>query len=286
MGGAYSILLQLSAEHAYFPAASAGNVQFEPTPQCAALLDRLGILRRPAANGLTLLGQPAARAALLAAPERLDEFEFQVFAVDRHFSLYTALDAPDAEACLYFHSTQARQEQPGRWRLHAAEQADQTAWSQAVAPNKAAALAGPSFRPARPAFFMVLAPADVAAALAGGQAPVFLVRFGARKSHWKYYFLSDPGLPHPAIVDLDGELRFTARGYTALPGKRPALTFVSEQAVEMRQTHAQRLQLREQGELGERILIKRLPNASVAAVGRELAEGSTVTVLVSEIYIP
>ncbi|MBE3024391.1 hypothetical protein [Janthinobacterium sp. GW458P] len=283
---AYAIVLQLSVSHAYFPAASNGNFRVEATARCAALLDRLGILARPAANGLLLLCQSAAREELLAGLAQQDELEFQVFSGDSHFFLYTALDRPAPDACLYFHSAQAQQEQPGCWRLHAQDYADQSAWSDPVVPNKMAGLAARSFRPLKPVFFLALSPVQLAGALASGGTPRFCVRFQARKMHWKYYLLRDPGVPHAAIVDLDGELRFTARGYTALPGNGPALTFVSEQAIEMRQTHAQRLQLREQGELGERILIKRLPNASVAAVGREIAAGSAVAVLVSEIYIP
>ncbi|MFB9240684.1 hypothetical protein IV454_25975 [Massilia antarctica] len=281
MRGAYSLLLELCAEHAYFPAGASGNFRFVPTAQCAALLDRFGILARPSAHGLALVGQDSARADLQGAAE----LEFGVISTDPHFSLFTGLDAPAPDACLFFHSALAQAEGAGRWRLHPEELAGPAAWRRPRVPDKAAALAAQGAAP-RPAFFMVLALADVAGALAQAAAPVWLVRFGARASVWKYHFLSDLDAPNPVIVDLDDKLRFSARGRTPLPGNRSALTFASEQAIAMRKTPEQRLQLRDQGELGQRILIKRLPNASVAAIGREITEGSAVPVLVSEIYIP
>ncbi|CUI03264.1 hypothetical protein BN2497_1305 [Janthinobacterium sp. CG23_2] len=285
MRGAYSLLLELCAEHAYFPAGASGNFRFVPTAQCAALLDRFGILTRPSAHGLALVGQDTARADLQGEHDHAAELEFGVLSTDPHFSLFTGLDAPAPDACLFFHSALAQAEGAGRWRLHPEELAGPAAWRRPRVPDKAAALAAQGAAP-RPAFFMVLALADVAGALAQAAAPVWLVRFGARASVWKYHFLSDLDAPNPVIVDLDDKLRFSARGRTPLPGNRSALTFASEQAIAMRKTPEQRLQLRDQGELGQRILIKRLPNASVAAIGREIAEGSAVPVLVSEIYIP
>jgi hypothetical protein len=285
MRGAYSLLLELSAEHAYFPAGTHGNFRFVPSARCAALLDRFGILTRPSARGLALVGQEAARAALQDGHEHPAELEFGVVSSDPRFSLFTGLDAPAPGACLFFHSARAQAEGAGRWRMHPDELAGPAAWRGTRAPDKAAALAAPGAAP-KPAFFMVLDLADVAAALAQAAAPVWLVRFGARASVWTYHFMSDLDAPDPVIVDLDGQLRFQARGRTALPGNRSALSFSSEQAIAMRKTPEQRLQLRDQGELGQRILIKRLPNASVAAIGREITEGSAVPVFVSEIYIP
>ena len=133
---------------------------------------------------------------------------------------------------------------------------------------------------------MVIARGDLARALVLAAAPAFLVRFGARASIWKYHFMSELDAANPVIVDLDDKLRFNPCGRTPLPGNRSALTFASEHLIDMRNTPRQRLQLRDPGELGDRILIKRLPNARVAAIGREITEGSAVPVFVSEIYIP
>jgi hypothetical protein len=281
---AYRVLLRLAVEHAYFADPAAASFRFAPTAQCSALLARYGILLRQEAGALAWVAQQDAADVLLAERGGGAEFEFGVYA-DSHFSRYTALDSPSPDACLYFHSRAAHPEAPGHWRLHAAELADGCAWQRPMPPSKSAGLNAFGRGGARPVCFMVLAADDVAAALDAGEAPRFLLRFGARKSRWKYFLLGGLQAAQASVVDLDGRLRFSARGPAALPGGASAMVFVSEQEIDMRQHHLERLQLREQGEWGERILIKRLPNASVAAVGRESAAGSAAPVLVSEIYI-
>lgn len=294
---AYAPLLHVCARHAFFGEQAVGRFRFEPTAASVAMLVRLDILTRVSSEGLTLVCPEPTRTALRTGAEPALELEFQAWSTGASFSQVTATTAPAPDARLVFHSAQAVPETSANWRLHAAPQADASAWSRAVIPNRAAALADSGPRTARPDFHLVLAAPAIAAALAGAAAPRFLVRFGARQTKWKYYLLSDPVLSdpaayHAAIIDLDGELSFTPRGYTELPGRPPALTFISEQAVEMRQHPPQRLQLCERAEAGQpatRILIKRLPNASVAAVGRDVAAGSNEadgdTTLVSEIYI-
>jgi len=70
-----------------------------------------------------------------------------------------------------------------------------------------------------------------------------------------------------------------------MPDQRPALTFASEQPIEMRHVYGHRLQLRERARQGERLLIKSLPHPRVTALGREIAKEAAVPVIVSEIYI-
>lgn len=298
----YVPLLHICARHAFFGEQAVSRFRFEAGAATAAMLGRLDILTLPSAEGLTLVCPEDTVAALRAGAEPALELEFQAWSIGASFSLVTAPPAPAPDARLLFHSAGAVREETGNWRLHAAPRADASAWSRAVIPNRAAALAEAGPRPAGPAFHLVLAAPAIAAALADRAAPRFLVRFGARQTRWKYYLLADglhgdhaeddPDAPHTAIVDLDGELSFTPRGYTELPGQRAALTFISEQPIEMRQHPSQRLQLCQRdgpGQPVKRILIKRLPNASVAAVGREVAAGSNDTggeaMLVSEIYI-
>ena len=299
----YVPLLHLCARHAFFGEQAINHFGFEPDAATAAVLARHDILLRANAEGLTLACPDTTRAALQAGAEPALELVFQARTIGASFSLVTAPVAPTANACLVFHSAAAVREDGGSWRLHAGARADASAWSRAVIPNRAAALAEHGFHASRPAFHLLLAAPAIAAALAADTVPRFLVRFAARSTRWKYYLLNDAlqGAPPqaadevnarpPIIVDLDGGLTFTARGHTQLPGRRSALTFISEQAIEMRQHPAQRLQLCERGEPDrpiKRILIKRLPNASVAAVGREVAAGSNGTgeaTLVSEIYI-
>lgn len=305
---AYATLLHLCARHAFFGERAVGRFRFEPSAATAAMLARHDILTRASAEGLTLVCPETTRGALQAGAEPALELEFHAWCTGVSFSLVTAPGAPAADARLVFHSARAVREESGDWRLHPAPHADASAWSRAAIPNRAAALTEAGPRAAMPSFHVVLSAAAIAAALAGRAGPRFLVRFAARRTRWRYYLpggafgtgrnagpadqADDPDSPRPAIVDLDGVLSFAPGGHTELPGQRTALTFLSDQAIDMRLHPSQRLQLCERdgpGQAVKRILIKRLPNASVAAVGREVAPGSNEadgeTVLVSEIYL-
>jgi hypothetical protein len=289
-------LLHICARHAYFGEQAVTRFRFAPSPATTATLARLDIVTHVSAEGLTLVCPERTRIALRAGAEPALELEFQAWGTGTSFALVTALETPAADARLMFHSAQALREETGNWRLHAAPHADATAWSRACIPNRAAALADTDMGTARPAFHIVLSAPAIAAALAGAAAPRFLVRFGARQTKWKYYLLidqfpSDLDADRIAIVDPDGVLSLTPLGYAELPGQRAALTFISDQVIDMRQHPPQRLQLCERDEPGKpvkRILIKQLPNASAATAAREVAAGSSETgaaILVSEIYV-
>lgn len=291
MSGAYLSLLRIVAEHAFFPPAS-GILRLEPTTHCKVLCEKFGFLLRPAPNGIDLFCHVESRNELLSGdwtdPDL--QLEFSGYSEDANFSVYTDPVARCGEDWIFLHGGATVRQADGRFRLHQDEQVTAAVFRKSSDAD-VMRLLGKKFEPVKPVFFVVITFADLAKALreletsANGQnAPTYYLRFGARKSLWKYYFLNDIGRGmNLAIVDLDGRTRFTSQGITALPGKRDALTFVSDKAIDMVQTYPQRFQLREQGEFGERILIKRLPNASIGGVGRELVEGSAV--LVSEIYI-
>ena len=85
------------------------------------------------------------------------------------------------------------------------------------------------------------------------------------------------------IADLDNEIKFNDLGSTTLPGDRKAMILQSNTAISMRETHSQRFQLREHGSLGDRILIKRIPNASICNFNSEIVAKKTE--MISEIYI-
>ncbi len=291
----YATLLHICARHAYFGEHAISRFRFAPSAATEATLTRLDIETRISAEGLTLVCPESTRIALRDGAEPALELEFHAWGTGTSIAQVTAPEAPSADACMMFHSAQALREESGNWRLHAAPHADATAWSPACIPNRAAALPDTDMGAPKPAFHVVLSAPAIAVALAGAAAPRFLVRFAARQTKWKYYLLadtfpSDLDAGRTAIVDPDGVLSFTPLGYTELPGQRAALTFISEQAIDMRQHPSQRLQLCERDAPGKpvnRILIKQLPNASAATAGWEVSGSSEpgAAILVSEIYI-
>jgi hypothetical protein len=289
----YQPLFSIAVEHGFFAAGASGNFRLLPSPESARLLDKFGIILRHGADRVELFCPPKERAELVDGLGVEDKmaFAFRGFANDPQFSTFTDLGVRSMDQSVYLDRSAGSEAEDGRICLHALPAVDQSCLRKNDS-VEVATLLGRNFDPVKPVFFANIQFCDLVKDLQRtpvssgvAAAPLYYLRFAARKSVWKYLFLNDVGSKEVVIVDLDGRTRFSRRGTTALPGQRTAVTFVSDDPIEMQKTYPQRFQLREQGALGERILIKRLPNASVGAVGREVFEGSAVAVLVSEIYI-
>jgi hypothetical protein len=291
MSTAYRPLFSIVVQHDFFAPGAVGDFKLVPSTRCAALLDKFGILLRNAPGGVELFCQQAERDELRAGlgVEPDMALGFRGYASDPQFSTFTELGPRTMEQSVFVDRADGPPDPDGRICLHPGPLVDGTCLRKNDSPALAEML-GRNFDPVKPVFFANIEVRTLVNALqqspsGDAAAPVFYLRFAARTSVWKYFFLNDVGSKDIAIVDLDGRTRFSRRGITALPGQRSAVTFVSDEAIAMQKTYPQRFQLREQGALGERILIKRLPNANVNAIGREVPEGSAVAVLVSEIYI-
>jgi hypothetical protein len=292
MSSPYLPLMSITVDHAFFAPGPESHFRLLPTARTSKLIDKFGMLLRPSPNGVDLFCQESDRADLLAGVCVEDDMAlaFRGFATDSNFSTFTDVGRRVQDETVFVDAAGAKAGADGRRCLHEGEYVSEATLRKNDSPEIAEML-GRNFDPVKPNFFANIQFCDLVNALQETPpgvpaAPQYYLRFAARSSVWKYYFLNDVGSKDIAIVDLDGRTRFSRRGTTALPGQpREAVTFVSEQAITMQKTYTQRFQLREQGEMGERILVKRLPNASVNAIGREMLEGSAVAVLVSEIYI-
>jgi len=285
MSSSYSQLFSIDVEHAFVGATARLPLRCVLTPQTEQWLRRSDLLMRPHRNGVAVFCEEGRRRLLLEGLGKDDAppLAFKFFPMDPLFSRYTLPALQRQDKLLYFCSGAAVDEGSGRWRMHAGEYADDGRQFDIGEPALARHLDRKDAL-SRPAFVVEIDPADQLAGQADtGAGVAYYLRFSTRRSIWKYYFVSQADEAEIAIVDLDGEVRFVAGDPEQLPGNRRALVFVSEMEIEMRQRHAQRFQLREQSGMGERVLIKRLPNADAGRVTQELV-GSKAT-LVSEIYI-
>jgi hypothetical protein len=301
----YSPLFSIDVEHAFWTQ-TADAFHCVPTPETLDWLRRRDVLMRPQRNGVALFCEDARRHLLL---ENLESGEgvlgFKWFARDPQFSQYT-LPVLAQDELLFVRSAASvvAAGQDGRRYLHDGDSID-TDTNAKVAitdPMPARHLArGDALK--KPALVVQIDLADQVADSAAGID--YTVRFAVRKSVWKYLFISDFLIgDYPindagaetnanadsdawsgklAVVDLDDQVRFLAAAPEQLPGNRRAVVFMSEGEIDMRQHYSQRFQLREQGGMGERVLIRRLPNADVGKVTQEIV-GSRAA-LVSEIYI-
>lgn len=293
----YSPLFSVDVEHAFW-GGQALACSCVPTAQTAEWMRRRDVLLRPQRNGVALFCAASRRSLLLddCVPGTA-LLTFKWFAQDPLFSQYTLPLIPKRESLLYLRSATSVVDESGRRRLHAGEAVDGGMMQALTEPHLARHLACRDVL-RKPVLVAEIDLADHVAGAADSDVEAddadevsgadrcgidYYVRFSVRKSVWKYYFISDADVANLAVVDLDETVGFVTAEPELLPGNRRALVFMSDAEISMQQQYAQRFQLREQGGMGGRVLIRRLPHADVSKVTQEMI-GSRAA-LVSEIYI-
>lgn len=113
----------------------------------------------------------------------------------------------------------------------------------------------------------------------------YVMALKSKPIHWKYFFSGSLAKKKLHIVDLDAEENGLGIGFvdSSLTATKDGLAMISTSAIAMRHQPSQRFQLREAG-AGERILVERLPNASLARIGKEKSRDGA-SMVVAEIYI-
>lgn len=288
--GCYLSLFSISVEHTFFADGVCKGLEFVPTPEASALLNRMGLLYRAVKNGIGVLYEDNRLDVLrshIGDHEDGLTLEFQAFSRDPYFGQYTSPAANGADEIFVFDNRNADAGTPADAgasggqtvvRLHDTEYVSEASFHQ---------LEKNEYVP-RPAFIVKITVADRDCAVSAGENKVaarcYSLAFSARRTFWKYYFLGDMAKKDTFIADLDGSIEFE-RATGSIAADRDALTFVSRAPISMQEIPDHRFQLRarENGMGGEKILIKRLPNASFGRIGKAMIDGKDV--LVSEIYV-
>lgn len=240
----YLPLLSIAVSHEYLGGMPL-RLRFVPTAECAAVMQRAGLLLRPTPGGAELwCAAPAPDAPLALA--------FDVFSSDPQLQFCTAWPVA----------------RPLRFVGAGAESQLQ---AETLAGSGAAR--GPLFS------VEIAHPPGLAAC------PVYRIALAARKMHWKYFFSGSLAGKALRIVDLDGGddgqgVRFSASDWPATPD---GAAYTSDAPLPMQRIPQQRLQLREEGGTGK-VLIKRLPNADMEKLGKERGRDGQ-SMIVAEIYI-
>lgn len=275
--GNYVPLFRLAVKHDFFADGACRHLDFVSAGQTSRVARNAGLLIRGMDDGL----------GVFCDEDRLEEVRgggagdivlpFIACSTDPHFVQYTDAPLSGASRLLAFDSRRALRQEDGCGRLHAAEYAGD-ADLQDVASPELAGIVDRSAMLSRPVFVVVFAASD------GDLRGVadYRLRFAARSSYWKYYVDAEMSSRELAIVDLDGRENFAPTGSEHLRG-RPSHVFRSGAAIPMREHHPQRFQLKERGAFGEKVVVKRLPNASLKRIGMETIDGKAA--LVSEMYI-
>ncbi|OQW40042.1 MAG: hypothetical protein A4S08_05590 [Proteobacteria bacterium SG_bin4] len=284
--GTYRPLFSITVEHAYFSGHNCKMLEFVPTASSLALLRNAGLLLKSSESGVAVYFDHDNIGILrLHAADNLT-LTFKVLAKDPNFLRYTAPGAPPDQAVLFFDNRAITRDDAGKQLLHSGSTVAKDSWTDIAAEPLASILDRKDLL-IKPAFIVQMnINADAQGLCSDTLDPAarkFFIRFDANQTYWNYYVLGELSKRAIYIADLDNAVQFKSIGNVTLPGQREALVLQSSAAIPMQEHSRHRLQLRESGNMGEKVLIKRLPNASIDQTFSEMVNGKMENV--SEIFV-
>lgn len=284
--GTYRPLFSVTIEHAYFSGNNCKLLEFVPTAPSVALLRNAGLLLKSSESGVAVyFDHDNIDILRLHAADNLTLI-FKVLAKDPNFLRYTAPGAPPDQTMLFFDNRAINRDDPDRQLLHGGATVAEDSWADMAAEPLASILDRKDLL-IKPAFILQMNITADAQGLCSDQldpaARKFFIRFGANQTFWNYYVLGELSKRAIYIADLDNAVQFKSIGNVTLPGQREALVLQSSVAIPMQEHSRHRLQLRESGNMGDKVLIKRLPNASVDQTFSAMINGKMENV--SEIFV-
>ncbi len=284
---AYQLLYSVTVEHMYFAGKICKSLRFVPTPATTRLLNRTDLLFRVIDNRLSVFFASDRLDILRICAEDSLVFMFKVFSHDTNFSCYTLPDIQPDHAVLYFDNQKPNQDRSGRLLLHAEPQVSSSDFIDLESDLIRDDL-DPRDHHVRPCFILKIIVRNNAPLLSPDrkedtQMRRFYITFSSNRSYWKYYLMDDLSGRRLYISDLDDTIEFEDTGNIVLPGNRRARMLQSTRAIPMYEQPVQRLQLKEAFDSRDKVLIKRLPNASITQISAEPVKGKMKNI--SEIYI-
>jgi hypothetical protein len=284
--GAYRLLVSVAVEHAYFAEKNCKILEFVPAEFCATKLRNAGLLVKSSQSGVAIYFDEEKIDILRLHAEDNLTLAFKVFSKDGNFFRYTSPGAPPDDAILFFSNQQITRDAAGKQMLHPDPSVTASAWMELTADPLPGILERKDYF-VKPVFILQLSITAGAHGLCSdkldAEARRFYIRFATGQTFWKYYILGDLSKRNVYIADLDNAIQFENLGNILLPGNREAVQLQSSKAIPLHEQPGQRLQLKESTGTGDRILIKRLPNARVDQVHGEVLGSAMENV--SEIYI-
>lgn len=286
--GAYQSLFNFAIEHTYFTDLVCKSLNFIPTDLSAALLKKAGLLLKPSENGISVFYEENKKDILRLHAEDAEDglkLQFKVFSKDPYFLTYTTPAAKADDSVLYFSNKQLTQDEAGRQRLHSDGYVSETAYQKMTSAELSGVLSQKDYlvKPNLIVQIVITADDPIFRGTPDAAAKRYYIRFNTHLTFWKYYILGELVKRQIYIADLDNEIKFEDIGNVMLPGHRKAVMLQSSSAMPMQETHSQRFQLREHGDMGDRVLIKRMPNACISSMDGKIVDGKIEAI--SEIYI-
>lgn len=284
--GAYRPLLSISVEHAYFLEHICKTLEFIPAEPSVAVLKKTGLLLRSSESGISVFYEDDKMNILRLHAEDGLSLVFKVFSKDPNFFRYTIPSVSTDPNLLFLDNQHITLDSTGKQMLHSDSNVTDTALIDSNADQLEGMLDRKDYL-VKPAFivrmFITADAQGLCSEKLDAAARKFYIRFTTSQSFWKYYISGDLSKRNVYIADLDNAVQFNNAGNILLPGHREAILLQSSVAIPMQEQHHHRLQLRESGNMGDKVLIKRLPNANVNQMYGEMMSGKMENV--SEIYI-
>ncbi len=245
----FTPLVSVTVEHDYFADGTAHGLELRPDTVTANRLAARWYAWRADGSRLTIATD---RANPPSGDEADAPFRFLAWVTD---PLLTAASEPflsNSPKILRLSMANKVQEPDGRWRLHPGVHAGAAGLGDAAAD----ATPHPAVPERRPLFELALT-----APVAEGQPMDCVVRLASREVFWTYLVQGAAAHGTLSIIDADGAHNFDALGEAPIPGNHTAQVFRSTAPLPLAERAPYRFQLREQGSVAERVLIRRLPNA-------------------------
>lgn len=283
----YQTLVNIRIEHDFYQSGLCHSLKFRPTCSTSRLLDNCNLLLKKTDSGIQIIYQSSSLEALQAYAE--DEitplqFDFKVYASDPYYRSYSEPYIDYDQRILYFSNQQTQfARQMG---LTLDDYASPQDWISCDAPELQGIIE-PEDSLLPPEFVIHISALTVQGPQLdhwlAASAPAYTIAFRPRERYWKYYLLGDMAQKNYYILDQDRRIEFDALGQVKLADRKQAYAFRSRHSIPLNDYYAYRFQLKEKDTGGERVVINRLPVASIAHIGKEvIAEQEAI---VSEIYI-
>lgn len=252
----YCRLLALEVTHEFLAHAPLPGLRYQPTVETAALMEREGLMLRTLPHGVELWQEQRQD----AADGAVWQLGFDLYASDALLRFYTAWP------------------QDSYLPLQAGTPGGLQVLRAVAQPARGAEGGGP-------VLWLDLACRRDSAPVQDAPATPWRVALSARSLHWKYFFSGGLAARKLSIVDLDAAEGEAGLVFAPAPLAATAsgTAYLSAAPVPMQSIPRQRLQLREAGVAGK-VLIRRLPNASVDRLGKERGPNGQ-SMIVAEIYV-
>ena len=259
----------ITVQHSFFSATSGPVLHFVPHPQTERIIKNANLLSRNTINRLILCYNHEQKAILdcfIPENDSTLDFSFDVYSSDPHYSTYTEPYVFPSNTLPFFSN---------RGNYVPVKEGVQ------LKPEAVSARKQKNYSIIQPPLFKItisLAKKDNL-----DDHKEYIICHVARQTYWKYYFLGELAKKEAMVNDMHGKMQFRYAGKQTPFPDTPARVYYSTEPIILRDRPDQRFQLRQLGEAGDKVLIKRLPNASAKNLSREIIQDKEV--YVSEIFI-